>query len=247
MIIAKLKHLLCADLYKKIRQLTATAEHQQLRADRLAAELEQHQSDTRKLKSSLMEQQEQQAILARFAASLDGYHRSFSTLQSFLAQERHGLEQLGYYLHGLDDRLTDMGIRDSLIKSALLAEIELANIEEFQLMVMVQRMVLGHIEADERQVVSVEECGIGRWYYSSLFQRYFGATREFQALETPHQQVHEFALQALQAFRNNDPRVVRACLLSMENANQTMCQLIERMTNNLLSTSAAPSANTQVA
>lgn len=247
MVISKLKHLLCADLHRKIRQLTATAEHQQLRADRLATELALHQSDTRKLKNSLMEQQEQQAILARFAGSPDGYHRSFSTLQRFLARERQGLEQLGYYLHGLDDRLTDLGIRDSLIKSALLAEIELGNIEEFQLMVMVQRMVLGHIEADERQVLSAEKCGIGRWYYSSLFQRYFGTSREFQAMETPHQQVHEFALQALQAFRNNDPKVVRACLLSMENANQTMCQLIERITSNLLNNSAVLSASTQVA
>lgn len=247
MLIAKLKQLLCADLHKKIHQLTAEAEHQKHRADRLALELEQSHAENRKRKHTLMEQQQQRAILTRFAGSLEGYHRSFSGLQRFLAQERQGLEQLGYDLHNLNDRLTDLGIRDSLIKSALLAEIELGNIEEFQLMVMVQRMVLGHIKADEQRIVPVEQCGIGRWYYSPLFQRYFGASREFQALETPHRQVHEFARQALQAFRNNEPSVIRACLLSMENANQTMCQLIERMTSALLNNNVTSTANTQVA
>jgi methyl-accepting chemotaxis protein len=371
MLLAKLKHHLNRPLHQQIDELNLQWRQQTQKADRLVAELEQRDAELRNLRGQIMEQREQEAILARFAHSLEGYRNSFSTLQGFLSHERQGLEQIGQrsqlgqgklseilqglqqitdnfsgsakdilslkthvsqilgisqqvsavaqttnllslnanieaaragqhgkgfgvvanavrelaehtsgltteidlrieqmqdhmqateknsqdyiqfthteiqqlktHLQEFNERMYELNnVRDSLIKSSLLAEIELGNIEEFQLMVMVQRMVLGHIKADESNVAEVKDCGIGRWYYSPLFQHYFGNSREFNALEAPHKQVHEFARQAVIARRNHQLKASRACLLSMENASQKMSELIEKMTSQLLDTPDNP-------
>ena len=63
------------------------------------------------------------------------------------------------------------------------------------------------------------QCRLGRWFYTGEGRKRYSHLRAFNALETPHRQVHEFGLQALQAVADGDERVVAARLQQMEKAS----------------------------
>ncbi|GAB3017490.1 methyl-accepting chemotaxis protein [Bowmanella dokdonensis] len=170
--------------------------------------------------------------LAEIDAKVEATH---ARSQQDMTLTRENLLSVEQHIRHMESQLTDMqNSRNSLVKSALLAEIELGNIEEFQLMVMVQRMVAGHLAADIERVAGKEECGIGRWYYNPMFGQVFAGMAEFRQLDPPHQQLHEFALLAVKATIEGDAKTARTCQLSMSQAGQVVSSLIRSMTQRLL-------------
>lgn len=155
--------------------------------------------------------------------------------QQDIALTQHQLGHVEQHIGNISEQLQDMRhIQTSLVKSALLAEIELGNIEELQLVVTVQRMVLGLLPIDLTQAIGKEECGIGRWYYNPMFRTHFESIRQFRQLEQPHEQVHEFARLALQAANEKQFKTAKTCLLSMNQAAAEVASLIKCLTEALI-------------
>lgn len=148
---------------------------------------------------------------------------------------RDNIDSTKAYLESLADEnqhIKQLG--GSISNSALLAQIELANIEEMQLRMDVYRVYLGTLSADVCNVVDSDECGIGRWYYSELFRQRFKQHPSYQAIESPHDQVHRSAQSVVDAIRANDHARARTQLEAMERCNHEVSQHIRNMSENLL-------------
>lgn len=148
---------------------------------------------------------------------------------------RDNIDSTKAYLESLADEnrhIKQLG--GSISNSALLAQIELANIEEMQLRMDVYRVYLGTLAADACNVVDSDECGIGRWYYSDLFRARFKQHPSYQAIEAPHDKVHQSAQAVVDAIIANDRPLARTRLEDMERCNREVSQHIRNMSESLL-------------
>ncbi len=113
--------------------------------------------------------------------------------------------------------------------SALLATIELANIEEITLKLEVYKVFLGLSDLRPEALPDETECRLGRWYYSDEGQARFGRLPGYAALESPHKKVHEFARQALELHYAGRSDAALEALAAMEGANRTVTDGIQQI------------------
>jgi methyl-accepting chemotaxis protein len=67
----------------------------------------------------------------------------------------------------------------------------------------VERMVHHGEMIPRDQLVSHKKCALGTWYYS-VGQQQFGHLPEFQAIEPPHERLHQIAARAVEAMEKGD-------------------------------------------
>jgi methyl-accepting chemotaxis protein len=89
-------------------------------------------------------------------------------------------------------------------------------------------MLAGKIELDENQVTSHTHCTLGKWYYGAG-RIDFGQFPEFQALETPHVQLHENARRSASAFHRGDRRAAEAGYQEAKRLSVEMVNLLDRL------------------
>lgn len=148
---------------------------------------------------------------------------------------RENIASTKQYLASLADENTHIKqLGSSISNSALLAQIELANIEEMQLRMDVYRVYLGTLDADDCNVVDSNECGIGRWYYSDLFRQRFKAHLSYQAIEAPHDRVHACAQAVINAVKASEHSLAQQELEKMEQYNREVSHHIRTMSESLL-------------
>ena len=136
--------------------------------------------------------------VGQIVLGVDASHsRSIEAMQT----TRDNIASTKHYLASLAEENQHIKqLSGSISNSALLAQIELANIEEMQLRMDVYRVYLGTLAAEQCDVVDSNTCGIGRWYYSELFRQRFKSHHSYQAIEAPHDQVHQELILLLTAY-----------------------------------------------
>jgi hypothetical protein len=73
-------------------------------------------------------------------------------------------------------------------------------------------------------------CRLGQWYYEEDGRKIFSTSPLFQALETPHVQVHTSGIAALVACRQGDMEALETSLMRMEEASIEVLNLLEQLT-----------------
>lgn len=116
-----------------------------------------------------------------------------------------------------------------LTRSAMLARIELASIDEINLRLTVYQALMAGNNVQEVRIPTVRECGIGLWYYSEEANDYFSQERLFRLMEQPHQDVHSYAQEAIDARIKGDRSSAHRSLTEMEKANATVMSLIRQL------------------
>lgn len=165
-----------------------------------------------------------QGVDSSHSLSVEAMHTTRENIEStkqylaLLAEENTHIKQLG----------------GSISNSALLAQIELANIEEMQLRMDVYRVYLGTLNANDCNVVDSDKCGIGRWYYSELFRERFKAHSSYLAIEAPHDKVHVCAQTVIDAIKKDEHGLAQQELKNMEQYNREVNQHIRTMSESLL-------------
>ncbi|HET7775373.1 MAG TPA: methyl-accepting chemotaxis protein [Azospira sp.] len=106
--------------------------------------------------------------------------------------------------------------------AALLANVELANLEELMLKLEVYKVFLGLSRLRPEQVPDETECRLGRWYYDGEVKSRFARLPGYGALESPHRAVHQRARQALELHYGGRTEESLQALAAMEQANQTV-------------------------
>ena len=136
---------------------------------------------------------------ARFAADSEAAMRSMEALQGLSA-----------------------AMEASVDGAALLANVELANLEELSLKLEVYKVFLGTSGLRPEQVPDETECRLGRWYYDAEVKARFARLPGYSALESPHRAVHQRARQALELHYAGRTEESLQALAAMEEANQTV-------------------------
>lgn len=144
------------------------------------------------------------------------------------------MEQLQIQAEATRDRLAGVlalaqTSAKTLGNAAVMAELELANLEELEIKLQVYQVLSGQLTLDPEALPDETECRLGRWYYEGDGQRLFGNTRGFAALEVPHREVHRQARTAIEAYLKGSMESAWQALSAMEANNLTVMQRLERL------------------
>lgn len=88
---------------------------------------------------------------------------------------------------------------DALGSAAVLAEIELANLEELEIKLTVYQVLAGLSDQTADSLPDETECQFGQWYYGGDSNQRYRGRADFRAIEEPHRLVHVYAREAVLA------------------------------------------------
>jgi ABC-type transporter Mla subunit MlaD len=92
----------------------------------------------------------------------------------------------------------------------------------------VERMVHYGEMIPRDQLVSHKKCGLGTWYYS-VGQQQFGHLPEFQAIESPHERLHQIAAQAVEAMEKGDKARAEQLLDEIRGVSKEVVGWLDRL------------------
>ena len=120
-------------------------------------------------------------------------------------------------------------MESAVSSSALLSNVELANIEELTLKLEVYKVFLGvsRIHADD--LPDEKHCRLGQWYYDGEGRERFSALLGYAELEVPHRAVHVHARHAITFFYAGELGAALNELQAMESANLSVMSGMSRM------------------
>lgn len=127
--------------------------------------------------------------------------------------------------------LIDMADTSStaLGNAAVLAEIELANLEELEIKLTVYQVLAGLSTQTADTLPTDAECRLGQWYYQGGGQAHYAGRMDFKAIEEPHRLVHVYAIEAVQAHHDNRPEDALQALEAMETNNLDVMSRLRRL------------------
>lgn len=120
-------------------------------------------------------------------------------------------------------------MENAVSSSALLANVELANIEELTLKLEVYKVFLGISKIRPDDLPDEKHCRLGQWYYDGEGRERFAGLPGYAELETPHREVHAHARQAVALYYAGQREAALVELLAMESANLTVMGGMTRM------------------
>lgn len=129
-------------------------------------------------------------------------------------------------LLGLSQRM-----EKAITSSAVLANVELANIDELELKLEVYKVFFGISDATPADFPDEKHCRLGQWYYSGDGHALFTQMSDYTAIEIPHKAVHDHAIKAIELHIQGRLEDALQQLNAMEQANLTVMQGLVRLLN----------------
>lgn len=128
-------------------------------------------------------------------------------------------------------RLLELARRmeSAVASSALLSNVELANIEELTLKLDVYKVFLGISHIRPNDLPDEKHCRLGQWYYDGEGRDRFSGLPGYAELETPHRAVHTHARQSVALYYEGKLEAALVELQAMESANLTVMGGMSRM------------------
>lgn len=128
-------------------------------------------------------------------------------------------------------RLLELARRmeSAVASSALLSNVELANIEELTLKLEVYKVFLGISHIRPNDLPDEKHCRLGQWYYDGEGRERFSGLPGYAELETPHRAVHTHARQSVVLYYEGKLEAALVELQAMESANLTVMGGMSRM------------------
>ncbi|KMQ76183.1 methyl-accepting chemotaxis protein [Marinobacter subterrani] len=117
----------------------------------------------------------------------------------------------------------------ALGNAALMAEIELANLEELEIKLTVYQILAGLSDRTADTLPSETECRLGQWYYQGDGNQQYAGRMDFKAIEEPHRLVHVYAIEAVKAHHGNRPEEALKALEAMEANNLDVMSRLRRL------------------
>ena len=113
--------------------------------------------------------------------------------------------------------------------SALLSNVEHANIEELQLKLEVYKVFMGQSQIRPEDLPDETQCRLGQWYYSDEAKANLSRLPGYREIEDPHRAVHVQARLAVALYREGKLDDALVALRAMEAANLTVMNGVERI------------------
>jgi len=132
----------------------------------------------------------------------------------------HGMKRLLSLSHQMEHAIAN---------AALLANVELANIEELSLKLEVYKVFMGESRIRPEDLPDYTVCRLGQWYYDGEGKAYFSRLPGYREMEEPHKAVHINAQKAMQLYYAGDYTGALDAMAAMEKANLTVMAGMEQM------------------
>jgi archaellum component FlaC len=132
------------------------------------------------------------------------------------------------HLLGLSTRMEGV-----ISTSAILANIEMANLQEISLKFEVYKVFLGVSDLRPEAIPDERHCLLGQWYYQGEGRERFASLRGFAEIERPHRAVHQHARRALELYYAGGVEAGIAELKAMEQANRVVMNGLSAMLKTL--------------
>lgn len=120
-------------------------------------------------------------------------------------------------------------MEQAIAGSALMANIELANIEELVLKLEVYKVFMGTSSIGPDDLPDYTACRLGQWYYDGEGKERFSRLPGYRQMEEPHKAVHVNARLAVASFRAGDAAGALQALTAMEQSNLAVMSGMEEM------------------
>ena len=156
--------------------------------------------------------------------AVSGASKASSEEMQTLAEEAETARDRLMSLIGLADNSST-----ALGNAALLAEIELANLEELEIKLTVYQILAGLSDRSADTLPAETECRLGQWYYQGDGNEQYSGRMDFKAIEEPHRLVHVYAVEAVQAHENNRPEDALKALEAMETNNLDVMSRLRKL------------------
>ncbi|MGB7480496.1 MAG: methyl-accepting chemotaxis protein, partial [Burkholderiaceae bacterium] len=133
-------------------------------------------------------------------------------------------------MHGMQ-RLLDLSqqMEAAIESSALLGNLELANIDELTMKLEVYKVFMGTSRIAPEDLPDDTECGVGQWYYAGEGKTKYSGQLLYRKLEAPHRALHQEARRAVERYYAGDYTAALAALAAMEAANLAVMAGLEKM------------------
>ena len=89
-------------------------------------------------------------------------------------------------------------------------------------------VLLGRLQMQTGEVSDHHSCRFGKWYYSEGQQRY-GGRQEFQAIEAPHQEIHDTAKKVVERHSQGDKKGAEELLAGLDEPTRTVLENLDRL------------------
>lgn len=120
--------------------------------------------------------------------------------------------------------------------SALLSNLELANIDELTMKLEVYKVFMELSKIAPEELPDETECGLGKWYYAGEGKLKYAGQKIYRQIEAPHQALHEQARRALACYYAGDYGAALQALAAMEGANLAVMAGLETMVSQTVTT-----------
>ncbi len=119
------------------------------------------------------------------------------------------------------ERMLDLSqqMQTAIASSSLLAEVELASLEELVLKLEVYKVLIGESNLRPEDIPSETQCRLGQWYYQGEGKERFSSLPGYPEMEAHHKAVHDYARKALEYHQAGKTSEALNALKRMEEAN----------------------------
>jgi hypothetical protein len=133
-------------------------------------------------------------------------------------------------MHGMQ-RLLELShkMEVAIESSAVLSNIELANIEELTIKLEVYKVFMGLSQVLPEDLPDHTECRLGAWYYAGEGKSHFSKLAGYRQIEAPHEAVHKQARRAVSCYYAGDHAQALEALAAMETANLAVMSGLEQI------------------
>ena len=96
-----------------------------------------------------------------------------------------------------------------------------------------RRCIADGINATD-EIVNHHHCRLGKWYFEGEGRQFFSHLKSYQALDAPHEAVHNNGIQALGLHDTGDKQATLEALQRMENASNEVQDLLNQMIREMI-------------
>lgn len=93
----------------------------------------------------------------------------------------------------------------------------------------IYNMLLGFEQVRPEDVLSHKECRLGKWYFDASTSKRLSTYEDYQLLDEPHHQVHQYAKQAAEAYARRDMQDAEKQLALLDQASKQVLNHIDRL------------------
>lgn len=97
----------------------------------------------------------------------------------------------------------------------------------------IYNMLIGLETINPEDVSSHRDCRLGKWYFDPKTEKRVEGTQAYAKIDQPHQQVHEYAKLAAEAYQRDDIEQAEQYLQSLEEASSQVLYYIDQLIDEL--------------